>query len=302
MRLPNFICVGAQKAGTTTLYHLLNQHPDICLPQKKETHFFLNGTDKYSQGLKWYSSRFFDTCPQNTVVGEISPGYMYMPYVPERIFSDVGPDVKLIFMLRNPIERAYSGYLMTKRIAAETLDFPEAISKEQERIHMNEHFQRIYSYANRGLYAKQIERYLEFFPIENMFFIVLETDFKENIQKTLSHLCTFLEVSPYEFNTNIKSNPALEPKKKMLMYFLYSHHLITLRKVLKYLLPFTKIRHKIKYKLSRMNLKKVESREPIDPKTKKIMHDFFYEDIQKLERLIQRDLSHWVSKKESYTS
>ena len=301
MRLPNFICVGAQKAGTTTLYHLLNQHPNICLPKEKETHFFLNGTDKYSQGLKWYSNTFFDTCPPKHIAGEISPGYMYMHYVPERIFSDIGPDVKLIFMLRNPIERAYSGYLMAKRIAAEPLDFAEAISKEKERIDRDENFQKLYSYADRGLYAKQIERYLEFFPIENMFFIVLETDFKENTQKTLSNLCTFLEVSPFSFNINIKSNPALEPKNKMLMHLLYGDYFLKLRKMLKHVLPFTKIRHQIKYKLSRMNLKKVEARDPIDPKTKKILHDFFHEDIQKLERLIQRDLSHWTSKKESYT-
>ena len=302
MRLPNFICVGAQKAGTTTLYHLLNQHPEICLPKEKETHFFLNGTDKYTQGLKWYSDTFFQACPQNHLRGEISPGYMYLPYVSERIFTDIGPDVKLIFMLRNPIDRAYSGYFMSKRIAAETLDFDAAIKKEKERIKINESFQKTYSYAERGLYAQQIERYLKFFPIENMFFIVLETDFKENTQKTLSNLCKFLNITPYDFNINIKSNPALEPKNKMLMRFLYSDQFLKLRKMLKHLLPFSKIRHKIKYKLSRMNLKKIESKPPIEPLTYNQLQDFFYEDIQKLETLIHKDLSHWVDKKEKAVS
>ena len=297
MRLPNFICVGAQKAGTSTLYHLLKQHPNICLPKEKETHFFLNGSDKYDRGLAWYSNHFFNKCSQNSIVGEISPGYIYMPYIPKRILKDIGKDIKLIFMLRNPIDRAYSGYLMTKRIAQEPLNFSEAILEEKNRISHSETYQKMYSYADRGFYAKQIEHYLQFFPIENMFFIIMETDLLANTEKTLYDLCDFLDIPSYDFNTNVKHNPAKEPKNKMLMHFLYSENFMKLRKILKYLLPSKKLRNQVKYMLNHINLKKIKKRVPIDDSTYTRLQNLFYEDIKQLETITGKELSHWIKKR-----
>lgn len=295
MTLPNFICVGAQKAGTSTLHNLLKQHPDICLPKEKETHFFINGEDKYAQGISWYSQYFFTHCQEEKMIGEISPGYLYMDYIPKRLCHDLGTDLKLIFLLRNPIQRAYSGYLMTKRIAADPLDFEEAIIQEAERIGKDEKSLKMYSYGSRGLYNKQIEEYLKYFPIENMFFIVFETELIQNTKKTMQELCNFLDLSPFSFQLDIQKNIAREAKSKKLMHFLYADRFLSLRKKLKYILPSKKLRNQIKFTIGRMNSKTIVKKENIKPDTIVKLKKYFYKDIKSLEKLIGKDLSHWLS-------
>ncbi len=230
MSLPSFVGVGAQKAGTSTLHNILKQHPDICLPKEKETHFFLNGEDKFSRGIQWYEKTFFNHCKKGKLVGEITPTYMYMDYVPQRIYEELGKDVKLIFMLRDPANRAYSHYLMNRRNQVEELSFEDALAQEEERTKKDEFSKWIGSYASRGNYSEQIERFLEFFPKENMFFIIFETDFIKNKEETLNNLCDFLGVSGYNFNTDIKSNPASRTRFPLLIHLLYKDKYKFLRK------------------------------------------------------------------------
>ena len=127
MVLPTFIICGTQRGGTTTLYHYLKEHPQICMSEKKEVHYFdLN----YHKSLQWYESHFKD-CQNKKVktIGEASPFYMYLREVPERI-DETLPDVKLIFILRNPVDRAYSHYWHEVKLGVEYLPFEEAIKRE----------------------------------------------------------------------------------------------------------------------------------------------------------------------------
>ena len=127
-RLPDFLCVGAQKSGTSLLYRLLNQHPEIYLAKGKEIHFF-NRDENYNKGIEWYSEHFAGSEDYKRV-GEVTPDYNYVPTVPGRIYKTLGKDIKLIFMLRNPVDRAYSNYWMSFRRGHERFSFEKAIIHE----------------------------------------------------------------------------------------------------------------------------------------------------------------------------
>jgi hypothetical protein len=131
--LPDFIIVGAQKAGTTSLYHYLRRHRQIRMSWVKEVHYFDNN---FHKGDFWYRSHFpIDTRSTNGyLVGEASPYYLAHPHAPARI-SKLLPSARLIVLLRNPRDRAISHYFHQKRAGIETLPMMEAFVKEEERIH-----------------------------------------------------------------------------------------------------------------------------------------------------------------------
>ena len=133
MILPNFVCVGAQKSATTTLHTILTQHPNIYLPKVKETKFFLN-YGSYEKGIRFYSQEYFGDWAGQKAVGEFCPEYMYFEYVAKRLYEYFGPELKIISTLRNPADRAYSHYLMSKRRTIENEKFEKAIELEHKRI------------------------------------------------------------------------------------------------------------------------------------------------------------------------
>ena len=122
MTKPNFLIIGAQRCGTTSLYNYLIQHPQIVPSSKKEVHFFdLN----FHLGQSWYEKHFPEVS-DNILTGEASPYYIFHPLCPKRIF-DYDPSVKLIVILRNPIDRAYSHYRHIVRLGHEPLKFEDAL-------------------------------------------------------------------------------------------------------------------------------------------------------------------------------
>src|SRR4051812_46716716 len=129
---PDFIIIGVQKGGTSSLFEYLKQHPNIKTSVVKEVHYY---DSDYKKGMKWYRS-FFPLNEKNKkiIYGEASPYYFFHPLVPERIYKD-NPNIKLILLLRDPVDRAYSHYQMERRKGREKLkSFEEAILKETERI------------------------------------------------------------------------------------------------------------------------------------------------------------------------
>ena len=104
---PDFICVGAAKSGSTSLHEILAVHPDIWLPAAKELHFFDN-PDHYARGMSWYREQF-SAAPANAMVGEVTPAYLSYPEIPARMREHLGDALKLIFLFREPVSRAYSG-------------------------------------------------------------------------------------------------------------------------------------------------------------------------------------------------
>src|SRR5690349_3699828 len=171
--LPDFLIIGAQRGGTTSLYNYLQAHPNIHSASIKEVHFF---DRKFQKGVHWYRAHFPMRLTkvyagrfrhEGFVTGEASPAYLFHPQVPERI-ARLLPRVKLIVLLRNPVDRAYSQYYHTLQLGYETLTFEEAIAAEEERIagerekiSQDEYYQshafKHQSYLSRGIYVDQLQ-------------------------------------------------------------------------------------------------------------------------------------------------
>ena len=165
--LPNFLIIGSQKAGTTSLYHILKQHPQIFMPETKEVNFFFKD-DEFARGPEHYGTHFADAENQ-LALGEASPGYICHPEVPARIHALL-PDVKLILTVRNPIKRAVSQYWDNRRHLNEPLTFAQALDA-----YLSDDYQpNQIGYFSRGAYMRYIRRYLEYFPRENLLVLPFE--------------------------------------------------------------------------------------------------------------------------------
>jgi len=263
-KLPNFICVGAQKAGTTSLHDILSQDSQLYLPNIKETKFFQLDS-KYNQGIKYYKEEYFNDVQDNQIVGEIDPDYMYFNYVPKRIYDTLGTDVKFIFILRNPVKRAFSHYQMSMRRGFETLSFDEAIKIESERIKEDDSQDEFYkskthnfSYIDRGYYSKQIKEFLTYFPAENMLFIIFEEDFIKNKTSTLESIYDFLGLKmPTNLNIDLKSNESTMYKLKFLTDIINKPN--PLKKIAKYIIP-DKYKNTFTSMVDKVNQKKVDNK------------------------------------------
>lgn len=174
MKLPDFICVGAQKSGTTTLHVLLNQHPSVFLPAKKEVHYFdLN----YDKGHEWYCNHFSLKGPEQ-ICGEITPYYLFHKQTPKRI-SLLAPKIKIIILLRDPVNRAISQIFHAQKRGFEPLDIEEAINAEAKRLSSGSliSMQR-HSYVSRSCYLNQLLRYEKYFTSDQLLIIKSEDLFE----------------------------------------------------------------------------------------------------------------------------
>ena len=193
----DFLVVGAQKAGTSALDYYLRAHPEIAMANVKEVHFFDN--EELFSGQSNYPAyhRCF-TQPLNgeeVIFGESTPIYMYWEPSIARIWN-YNPNIKLIAVLRNPIERAYSQWNMERDRGLETLPFGEAIRMEAERCRQALPYQhRVFSYLDRGFYSAQIRKMLRFFPQEQILLIKYE-DLRNQPAETMANVFGFLGVRP----------------------------------------------------------------------------------------------------------
>lgn len=292
MKIVDFICIGAQKAGTTAFYDLLKQHPQINLSDKKEIHFFDIQTN-YDKGVSWYNS-FFKKDQKDKIKGEFTPDYLLYNYVPKRIFESIGSDVKLIVMLRNPILRTYSQFNFHKMKGVEfKKDFNETIEKEVVDLENSDYYKWHDPpyYIARSLYSNQIKRYLEYFDKKNMHFIVYEELFSAKKNKVLDDLYNFLEIKSEILTDLPKSNETFVPKPtglgKLLEFLKKNKYILTL---LKAILPTT-----LYFKLRGDAVVKMQEK-PNKLKEEDILklnQKYFENDINELEVLISKDLSVW---------
>jgi hypothetical protein len=160
------------------------------MTRDKEAHFFCWDL-LYDQGLEWYE-RQFEHCREGRVVGEATPDYMYLPHVPERMARDV-PGARLVFILRNPVDRAYSHYWHEVQLGWERLPFERAISGEASRIRRSAEERFHFSYVDRGEYAKHLARFMEHFPEERVHVMLFE-DVRADLGGALAPLFAFLGV------------------------------------------------------------------------------------------------------------
>jgi hypothetical protein len=191
--LPNFLCIGAQKSGTTTLLDQLGRHPDIFMSSARETQFFLLD-HLYSQGLTAYEIGFFQDWSGQKAVGEKTPEYLCDPLVPQRIHDTLGTGMRFVVSFRSPAQRAYSHYRHNFQQFWEGLGFQAALDAEAARAAQDRFRKLRYGYLDRGHYARQLERYLALFPRESFLFLVYERDIVKGQREALQRCFGFLDV------------------------------------------------------------------------------------------------------------
>jgi hypothetical protein len=206
--LPDFLILGAQKAGTTALYAYLRRHPGITGPSWKEVSFF---DRHYARGEAWYRGNFPNKLrARGGLVGEASPSYVFHPLGPERVRGLV-PEAKLIVLVRNPVDRAFSHYQHEVALGREPLSFEEALEAEDERLRGEvermladpryfSHAWWNYTYQARGRYAEQLERWLEVFPREQLL-IVPSEDLGSDPAGTYGRVLEFLGAPPHRLES-----------------------------------------------------------------------------------------------------
>jgi hypothetical protein len=201
--LPNFIIIGTVRSGSTSLYYNICEHPSILSADYDEIGFF---DSNYQLGINWYRSMFptqkkMAELKEKTgfaITGEDTPFYFWKKEAAKRVLEDL-PDVKIIAIFRNPIDRAYSNYNLGVRANTENLTFEDAIDEEirfLEEHTFRESIDRKRSYITKGIYEKQISLWFEIFSKEQIHILSTE-DMKNNPQDTLRKIFQFLEIPEY---------------------------------------------------------------------------------------------------------
>lgn len=227
--LPDFIIIGTQRGGTTSLYYYLTSYPGIAKALMKEVHFF---DDHFQDGTPWYRAQFPTQLQrsyaervrgQRFLTGESSPYYLFYPPAPKRIKALI-PKVKLIVLLRNPVDRAYSHHWLATLEGNETLPFAEAIEREtqrtageQEKILRDEHYKsfnhRHFTYLARGIYVDQLQHWMNFFPREQ-FLILKSEDFYKDTLGAFKRALNFLDVPTTAIKDQQDFKQYREPNRK----------------------------------------------------------------------------------------
>jgi hypothetical protein len=235
---PDFLIIGAQKAGTTSLFnYLLDYGENFVPPIKKELFYF---SEHYDLPIRNYHSNF-PTMKTNKVTGEATPDYLFFHQAP-RIISEYNPDIKIVIILRNPTARAFSHYAhlnyTLKTHACDPLSFSEAIRTEESRFYIEKptkfyHEYKYYSYKSRGVYINQIKNWLKYFDRKQFHIMFLE-EFEKNIEHELLKLMDFLcikqnsmRINAYIHNKGSSEITLLKEDKQYLDHFFreYNHEL-----------------------------------------------------------------------------
>lgn len=307
MTLPNFLVIGAGKAGTTSLYHYLGQHPEVYMSPIKEPKFFAlegrvpdyrgpgdrevwsSGTNRAISDLKEYEA-LFDGVNREKAIGEASPGYLCNVGAPGRMKRYV-PDAKLVAVLRDPAERAYSAYLHMVRDGREKLGFAEALGEEERRT--REGWAPGWQYTREGFYHRNLERYFELFDRDQVR-IYLYEELRADPLDLMRDAFRFLGVDEAFFpDISMKHNASGLPKSALLVSLITRRN--PLKTVLKPLLP-KGLRTRISVGIQNRNLNPAP---PLPPEDRERLIELYRKDILKLQDLIGRDLSRWLEPSEA---
>jgi len=312
-QLPTFIVVGANKGGTTSIYHYLRQHPEVYLSPIKEPHFFstdievnlfnrefaqnkLQDIEKYVNGdmAKEYHAAFVRNWDQyrklyknvsgQKAIGELSTSYLYSTTAAQEIKSRLGA-IKIIICLRNPIERAFSHYRMNLWTGnSNEFDFYKALVEDYH--HDPKVWGNAHLYVEIGAYYEQVKRYLDVFGSEYVKIIFTE-DLKTNTQQVIKSLYEFIGVDPtFNPDTSTTYNEVYTPKYKNLTWLLNK---TGIRPLMKRISP-----RFIKEAFIRLFYRSKTAKGDISPEAKQFLLDKLGGDIKQLSDLLNKDLSHWL--------
>ena len=291
MTMPNLLIVGAQKAATTSLYYYLKQHPQIYMSPRKEPHFFEGmHSDFYRPGrttlpvtdLADYQA-LFEGVTDEKAIGEASASYLYSPKAPALIKRSI-PDARLIAILRNPADRAYSNFLHCVRAGRESIvDFAEALRVEEERIQSN--WGPLWHYKQKGFYYAQVKRYLDTFGRDQVG-VWLYEDLRNDAFGTLGEVFRFLGVDEsFLPDASLEHNPSGVPRVGKLYTRVRA---LTARNpvLVERILP-ARLRGYVKGRI-------LVKPPPFPPELREDLTLSYKEDILMLQGLIDRDLSAWL--------
>ena len=294
MAKPNLLIVGAAKSGTTSLHNYLNQHHDVFMCDPKEPHFLINkeiGTERISVGVSEkiaYEKLFLDG--ENLKYrGESSVMYlMYPEIVIPKIKEYLGNDVKIIIMLRNPVERAYSGYQHVKRynIKEDISEFREAWDISEERYFSNPDMTPASRYKELGMYYKQVKSYIKNFNVH----IIIYEDYKLDIQNEMNKVFDFLDINRMVINFDRRHMVGgWQWENQKLKSLMISKN--PLKSFLKVIIPFKRVRKIIRKKIQDNNTVDVL---PISMEDEKMLKHCYKDDVRQLSKLLDRDLNYWT--------
>jgi len=284
----DFFIVGAPKSGTTSLYYYLQEHPDICMSSNKEPNFFSNNEIK-KQALYYNKKcitsneeyeKLFLNRTKSQVTGESSVSYLFYPNVAQRLYK-YNPNARIIILLRNPAERAFSHYLMDCRLGLINLSFKDILFKRKKHPNLNLYYQQ---YIELGMYCHQVNRYYDIFKKSNIL-IINTDDFNKATLETIRDVYRFLNVNQnFEPKIGMHHNKYLEANNAVLNK-IYS--ISFLRKFLGQILPKSTISF-IKERLFTKKNKPTLDNEAIYQLCK-----IFDEDTSQLEKLINKKFTSW---------
>jgi hypothetical protein len=285
MTLPNFMVIGVAKAGTTSLFHYLDQHPQVFMIPIKGSNFFgyedarvWQWTDEGEPPLlrnfqvKTFAAyeALFAKAPGKIAIGEVSPQYIRCPTAAQRIHACI-PQVKLVASLRNPADRAFSGFMMRTRRGEAVKDTHEELTPTA-------------SHVKEGFYYQRLKRYFDLFPKEHIKIIIFE-EFKKDPAKAVGELFDFLGVdASFTPDTSTTHNPAGVPRFRLLNRLFFDPTLIRVAKFLPAGLQ------QLAKRMQQQNLK-TPPKFPADLRAKLLA--LYSADIRQLEGLLDRDLSVW---------
>ncbi len=299
IKLPHFLLIGAARSGTTAIHSYLRQCPDVFMPRAKEPNFFAyEGMDLAIRGpgadyinnaitrIEDYSALFVPA-PAGAIVGEASPLYLFEPRAVERIHHHV-PNARLIAVLRNPIEQAWSHFMYATKQSIETEpDFVRALALEEERLAAG--WQPLFGYSRFPAYADQMARYFERFSREQIM-VRLYEDLEADAGRLMADIFGFIGVtSGFVADTGEKLNAGGVPKNRAFQDFLMKSNPLT--RAIGLVVP-QEVRWRIRDRLARLNVRKVEGGMP--EQARAILRDRLGDQIRRLEPMIGRDLSGWL--------
>lgn len=295
--LPNFLVIGAAKAGTTALWHYLRQHPELYMSRHKEPRFFaLYGRPVNFRGpgdmtrfnfvteLETYQ-QLFAGVQDEKAIGEVSPWYMYVDSAAPAI-RKLLPDVKLVAILRDPVERAFSNYLHAVNEGLEPLPtFREAMDAEKARIRDN--WSPRFHYKSKGFYYRQLQHYLEYFDRSQLRIYRYE-QLAADPGALFADLFEFLGVDPaFQVDTGKRHNESRAARSRTVKHVLEHRNII--RQGAKLLVPKS-LRAGIRNRISALN---TGSKPQLSRRDRKDFIEIYRDDITKLEAFLGCDLSGW---------
>ncbi|MDC0204193.1 sulfotransferase [Flavobacteriales bacterium] len=298
-KLPNFLIVGAAKSGTSSLHNYLNQHPEVFMPsynkegmKVKEPRFLIKDLVQYRlhNGVwNWeeYKSLFNDV-KDEIFIGESTVLYLYYyKHAIDNIKKYLGENVKIIIMLRNPTDRAYSAFQHVSRGLKEHNSFEEALKIEKGRMNNESSLTPMVMYQEMGLYYNMVRAYKENF--KNVHIIFYE-DFRDDTEEEIKKIFKFLGLSLYAHIDFISRHNVggKRWKNETIKHIFMKNN--PLRSVLKKVIPKS-LRKVVRDTLISASTDKVA---PMNENTRKKLNTFFKDDIKKLSTLLNRDLTHWT--------